>query len=427
MNIWLVKTGEPLPSDGKSVRLFRTGIFAKHLAANGHDVTWWSGTFDHQNKVQRNSETTFDASLESVRILQLKSDGYQKNISLKRIIDHKQVAKEFVHVAQKEPIPDIILCAFPTIELCKAVITYSRNHDIPVLIDIRDLWPDTFVERLMPVSLQSVGKIIVSPLAASVHKIMKQATGITSISRPMLDWGLKYAKREIRNTDHVFPFGYTPKKLTPEQHNLAREFFKPLNTDSKAVDLRICLFATLNNSFNVKTLIDAAKILSEGDKNIQFVICGRGEKLEEFKVHSAGLENFFFFGWVNFPTIQYLMQQSDIGVAPYINTSDFAISIPNKAVEYLSGGLPILTSIEGHLTEILLENQCGWQYENDKPLSLSEIISNIANDKQKLALMQTNAKNLFESKFSAAKVYGNFMQHLSNVVKFKHEQHYGNY
>ena len=52
MKVWLVKLGEPLPVDGNR-RLHRYGILAEMLSQKGHEVTWWTSTFDHWDKKQR--------------------------------------------------------------------------------------------------------------------------------------------------------------------------------------------------------------------------------------------------------------------------------------------------------------------------------------------------------------------------------------
>ena len=52
MRVWLVKVGEPLPID-RMVRPFRYGVLAQMLASEGHEVTWWTSTFDHVTKKQR--------------------------------------------------------------------------------------------------------------------------------------------------------------------------------------------------------------------------------------------------------------------------------------------------------------------------------------------------------------------------------------
>jgi hypothetical protein len=53
MRVWLITVGEPLPLDGPGERMLRTGILAAFLAARGHEVVWWSSSFDHVRKRQR--------------------------------------------------------------------------------------------------------------------------------------------------------------------------------------------------------------------------------------------------------------------------------------------------------------------------------------------------------------------------------------
>ena len=54
MLVWLVQRAEPTPIDnnGKQ-RLMRTGIFAKVLAAENHEVVWWTSSYDHHNHCHR--------------------------------------------------------------------------------------------------------------------------------------------------------------------------------------------------------------------------------------------------------------------------------------------------------------------------------------------------------------------------------------
>ena len=130
MKIWLIKTGEPLPTDGKNVRLFRTGIFANFLSQNNHQVTWWSSVFDHQNKRHRSLNEEPTQINDNLKLIALQSDGYTKNISFQRIKDHRQIANNFIKIAEKEQKPDVILSSFPTIELCTVAIKFAKTNNI---------------------------------------------------------------------------------------------------------------------------------------------------------------------------------------------------------------------------------------------------------------------------------------------------------
>lgn len=53
MNIWIVEAVKPLPVLGSTYRDLQCGMLAKALVANGHEVVWWSSTFDHMRKMHR--------------------------------------------------------------------------------------------------------------------------------------------------------------------------------------------------------------------------------------------------------------------------------------------------------------------------------------------------------------------------------------
>lgn len=114
MRIWLVTIGEPLPCDGNGgERLYRAGILSAMLAQRGHEVVWWTSTFDHARKQQR-FPTDATLRLESGVLLKLLHGcGYTRNVSLRRLIDHAILARKFTRQAEGMPSPDVVLCSLP--------------------------------------------------------------------------------------------------------------------------------------------------------------------------------------------------------------------------------------------------------------------------------------------------------------------------
>ena len=59
MRIWLVQRAESTPhDDGGDRRLMRIGILANILRSNGHEVIWWTSSFDHIGKRKRFHHST---------------------------------------------------------------------------------------------------------------------------------------------------------------------------------------------------------------------------------------------------------------------------------------------------------------------------------------------------------------------------------
>ena len=78
MHIWVIKLGEPVPLDGENVRLGRAGQLSKWLSSNGHVVRFFNGTFYHQERQQRFSETRDFSIAPNFNLTLLHSRPYQE-------------------------------------------------------------------------------------------------------------------------------------------------------------------------------------------------------------------------------------------------------------------------------------------------------------------------------------------------------------
>jgi len=414
MNIWLIMSGEPLEMFGE--RPHRIGILSKMLANKGHDVTWWTTTYDHQHKKYfLNQDTKLKNNFGVNMIFLHPSVTYKKNVSFKRLINYKQVSLKFRSISMSESKPDIVLCAFPSIDLAYEAVNYAKNHNIPVVIDIRDLWPDIFLD-LVPKRLRGLMSIFLWSLFNKTTYIFKNTYGVSGITNKFLDFGLNYAKRNMSDKDEAFPFGYPKFNLKEDDKQIALEKLKNLNVDfDKFI---ICYFGTISNQLNFKPILESARILK--DENIQFVICGVGDYLEDLKDDIKDIDNIVTPGWLNQNQIWTLMHYAKASLVPYINKNDFLSSLSNKSIEYLSGSLPILSSINGVLGETITMYKCGFVYgmSADK---LVKYILLLKNDDSLYREMSSNAINLFNNKFSADIVYNNMIKYLEKIVKIYKE------
>ena len=68
----------------------------------------------------------------------------QKHVGIARIINHRLLGVNFTDYASKQLQPDVIHVGNIPIELAYAVVKYAKLYSIPVIVDIRDLWPDIF-------------------------------------------------------------------------------------------------------------------------------------------------------------------------------------------------------------------------------------------------------------------------------------------
>src|ERR1022692_5212730 len=177
MTIWLVKIGEPVPiAPNARDRVHRTGNLGRFLSAHGHHVIWWTSTFDHYRKEHICDEDDKTISLgDRFTVRLLRGCGYSRNIGFARMLDHALVARRFARAIKHEPRPDIILCALPTVELCLACIEYGRSTLVPVVLDMRDMWPDIFLEPVPPL-LRAPARLVLQPFFRKARNACAQAT-----------------------------------------------------------------------------------------------------------------------------------------------------------------------------------------------------------------------------------------------------------
>lgn len=415
MRIWLITVGEPLPTDEGKNRLLRTGLLANALIGKGHDVIWWTSTFDHTSKRHRFDHDTVVRVKESFEIRLLKGVGYGTNISLSRLIDHVIVALKFRNSSRNSPKPDIILCSLPTLELSVVAVQYGKRMHVPVILDIRDLWPDIFLE-LAPKRWRSVAKAVLFPMFWAVRAACKGATAIIGNSPGFVDWGIRYTGRPRHRWDRDFPFGYS--QLAPDDVSIAQatHFWSKFGIKEKREDCFVaCFFGTIGRQFELDTVIEAARKLSKGGRRFKFVLCGAGGALDDYKKLAGDCESVIFPGWVGAPEIWTLMQMSDAGLAPYKNGEGFKDNLPNKPIEYLSAGLPVISSLSGYLQDLLKENECGLTYSGGDVGSLVDALAELYDDRARLHLMSQNSFELYKQKFIAEKVYEELIDYLEEV------------
>lgn len=414
MRIWLVTVGEPLPSDEDKPRLHRTGILADAALRKGHEVVWWSSTFDHAKKVHRFSRAATLNPAPGLTLKLLHSIGYKSNVSLARMYNHYMLGRQFARLAPQEPQPDVILASMPTIELSLESARYGKARNIPVALDMRDMWPDIFV-KLAPAPVQPIARAMLHPLFSMLEEAASKAVAITGMSEPFVEWGLGYAGRTATPRDRWFPFAYSEQQPSGPEVEAAFGFWEKHGIKRGDGKFTVCFFGMLGRQFDIETVIEAARKLSSSGPDIRFVLCGSGDNLEKYRRLSADCQNVLLPGWVNKAQVWTLMRLSSAGLAPYRSSPDFEMSYPNKPMEYMSAGLPVVSSLGGILRELLAARDCGITYPKGDPDGLAHTLISLQNNPVRCRQLSANSSKTFEEMFMAEKVYPGMISWLQDI------------
>jgi glycosyltransferase involved in cell wall biosynthesis len=419
MHFWLIQTGEPLPTDAGRQRLLRTGLLAEELVRRGHSVTWWATTFRHSDKTQRADRDTVQEVAPRYRLMLIHSPGYRTNVSFRRLIDHRATGRGFREWARREASPDAISVGFPTIETAYEATSYARERGIPCAIDARDMWPDIYLS-MVPAIAKPLVRMLLSKDFRMTSEAFRNATAITAHAPGFVDWALRYAGRERSEMDQDFPFAYPSSTPDAVAVAVAERFWSERGVSEETREFRLCFFGTFaqRREVDLTTVIEAARFLAVEAPDVKFVLCGTGPAFAHFQLLAEGLDNVSLPGWIDAPSIWTLMRRSQVGLLPYLPSVDFLASMPNKSVEYLSAGLPILTSLTGgYLQNVLDGAGCGVFYESLSARSLADAVIALRSDPERLARQHSAARALFESRFRVDAVYGAMASHLESLAQ----------
>lgn len=415
MRVWLVTIGEPLPCDGCNERLLRTGILAEHLNDRGHEVIWWTSTFDHVRKQHRFARDERIETAKGTILWLLHANRYSRNVSLRRLLNHRKIAQSFRRRTQHEPRPDLIVCSWPTVELCEESVRLGKQWNVPVVLDVRDLWPNAIAD-LAPRPLRPALRFVLRRAYQRAQYAATNASAIMGITSEYVDWGLAYAGRPRTKFDRHFPLGYADKQPSAKDIQDAEQFWAQRGVTSKEHQMIACWFGMIGRHSEIATVIRAARQLADLGKPIRFVLCGTGPELERSSRLAKNCPNVLFPGWVNAAQIWTLMRMSSVGLAPYVSNDNYIRNIPNKPVEYLSAGLPIVSSLQGVLAKLLAEHNCGVTYRNGRADELATTLVELLDSRQ-LRQMSDNAQTLFRSQFVADTVYSEMHTYLNDVAQ----------
>ena len=104
-------------------------LLADELTKDGHQVTIISSSFFHQRKSFRSKKSKIIKVKKNLKIILINSSGYKKNISLRRIYDHINLAFNLHKFLKKNKgfRPDKIFVGYPPIETSYVIINWAKK------------------------------------------------------------------------------------------------------------------------------------------------------------------------------------------------------------------------------------------------------------------------------------------------------------
>ena len=414
LNVWILQTGEPLHVDSGSPRPMRAMNLANALVEAGHKVTVFSADFSHAEKKHRFGHYKEVQVNEQLKYRLIPSPGYLDHMGLKRLYDHWVMGRNLKKLLKQESHrPDVVFVGFPPIEVAYYMTRWLKKHKIPSLIDVKDQWPAIFIKTL-PSALRPIGRTAFSPYFFMAKKAMRNATGISAMAQGFLDWALSFAGRRQNANDRVVPLTTPQHSVEMNAHRSASAFWQQMGVSSERT--KVVFIGTHSVAFDITPILAAARYFTSKDRNVDFVICGNGPMTTQWQQAFGEMSNVYFPGWVDRAQISVLLESTLAVLAPYRSSENFVNNLPNKVVDALSYGKPILTGLQGEVEALIKDHQVGLFYGDDET-SLEHCIEILLSDKQLLTNIEANASKLYHDRFEFNQVYKGLVAHLEDLAK----------
>jgi colanic acid biosynthesis glycosyl transferase WcaI len=238
------------------------------------------------------------------------------------------------------PPPDVVLVSSPPLPVAGIGPLLAKRFGCPWLLEVRDVWPE---------SAASVGWLHSESAAYRLlerfsHSITRRAR-LVVVPTPGLEPLVRaHGAREIR----ILPGIVQARETDPERRRLTRARLGI--SDEQCVFLYLGAIGVANG---LELLLDAVESLPPHIA-ARIVVAGDGSARARFEeaVAAKHLERITLLPPVDQDDAGELLAAADVGLHLLRPDPLFTSALPSKALEYLSAGLPFVTTVPGLPSEV---------------------------------------------------------------------------
>ena len=151
------------------------------------------------------------------------------------------------------------------------------------------------------------------------------------------------------------------------------------------------------------TVLEAAEIITKLNTRVQFIILGDGVDLVRLKKKASHMDlpNVTFIPQVPMQEVGSYLARADVLLISLKKDPLFEITIPSKTQAYMAAGKPILMSVSGDASDLVVLSQCGVVSKPEDPSDLAKAVLALeAAGSEALDVMGLNGKNYYRDELS---------------------------
>lgn len=266
------------------------------------------------------------------------------------------------------PRVDVLIASSPPFFPHVAGVLAARIRGIPLVLELRDLWPDYLV---------GMGVLKADGVAAKVlfdleRLLLRQADAVVvvteSFARRMGEKGVP------RERIHLIPNGVDTALYHPANESAPfpeMDSAKLPGNEGEGRELVVGYLGNFGAGQGLEYVVEAARILEQervsGARGspapgLRFVLAGDGPERErlEAQVEDAGITKVSIHGPIPKSQTRAFYNACDLCLVPLAPVDVFQETIPSKIFEVLACGRPVLGAMGGEGARVVELAQAGW-------------------------------------------------------------------
>ena len=381
---------------------FSTTDIAEELVKLGNDVTVLTGKPNYgYGYILNEYKKIKSENINGVNVLRvnLHPRKHSRISIIRNYLSFHRNAKRYVRKLDDDFDIVLSISLSPVISIAPA-IKYAKLRHVPHILYCQDLWPESTVVT----NAVRKGSLVYKILYRWSKKLYECCDEIVVSSPSFRD----YFKNVLNINNKKFPLVYQPILNSKEK-------LEPIAYEGKHNFVYAGNIGTLQLT---SQLVEAMQLMKRDDAKLY--IMGMGTNLEKIKkqIRDNQLENRVeYVGALPIEKAERYYKNADALIVSLKNEGTVGKTIPNKAIQYMKYGRPIIGVIKGDAKE-LLEKAQGTMFADENPLQISNIFEEFCkiSDKEKEVMGENNAR-YFNELLTAKKLTNQLLEILKDFKK----------
>lgn len=301
---------------------------------------------------------------------------------------------------------DVVWGTSPPIFQALTAWFVARLKGLPLLLEIRDLWPG------FAVAVGVLRNRLLIWLSEGLERFLYRHADMVLVNSPGF---IQHVQGRGALRTALIPNGADPRMFDPQADGASFRQAHHLNGEF------LVLYAGAHGLSNDLGVVIEAAALLQDRKDIQIVLLGDGKEKPALmqQARRLGLKNIRFLDPIPKIEMPQALAAADACIAILKPIPLYATVYPNKVFDYMAAGRPVILAIEGVIRDLVLATNCGIPVPPGDPQAMAQAIRSLADHPEKGKAMGQRGREYIVTHFDRAILAEQLEEVLSHLVNAK--------